>query len=167
MSLLSRNSSSGAAKQPAQVVQQSDLFFSVSPQVHPSMTPTADKLKMQHNVIGKMTNTCELFAANPGVRSVQPNGSECYHTSQLYGDSISCQELAHNLKEYDLCLALSASSPSQQSTVLGMVDTSHLTEANYNAGSFTVKTGTRGSMRVNLEKSGNLHFIRSIDYMLN
>ncbi len=166
MSLLARKTTANVAKQPAQVVQQSDLFFTIAPQVHPSMTPTADKLRAQHDVISKMTNACELFAANPGVKTTQACGAECYHTSQLFGDSISCEELSHNLTTYGLCLALSASSPSQKSTVLGMVDASHLTDANYNAGGFTIQTGTRGSMRVNLEKVKNLHFIRSIDYMI-
>ena len=165
MSLLARSSAASAAKQPAQVVQTSDLFFTVAPQVHPAITPTADKLRAQHNVISKMTNACELFAANPGVKTVQPNGVECYHTSQLFGDSISCQELKHNLETYGLCLALSASSPSQRSTVLGMVDASMLTDQNFSAGGFVIKTGTRGSMKVNIEKSGNLNYIRSIDYM--
>ena len=166
MSLLARKTTANVAKQPAQVVQQSDLFFTIAPQVHPSMTPTADKLRAQHDVISKMTNACELFAANPGVKSTQDCGAECYHTSQLFGESISCEELAHNMSTYGLCLALSASSPSQRSTVLGMVDSTHLTATNYKAGGFTIQTGTRGSMRVNLEKVKNLHYIRSIDYMI-
>ena len=166
MSLLARKTTANVAKQPTQVVQQSDLFFTIAPQVHPSVTPTADKLKVQHNVISKMTNACELFAANPGVKTTAACGAECYHTSQLFGNSISCEELSHNMSEYGLCLALSASSPSQKSTVLGMVDASHLTNANFKAGGFTVQTGTRGSMHVNVEQVGKLHYVRSIDYKI-
>ena len=169
MSLLVRKSTANVAKQPPQVVQSSDCFFTIAPQVHPSHVPTADLLKAQSSVISSMSDSCELFAANPGVKSSQKGGVECYHTSQLFGDSISTEELAHNLKEYNLCLALSCSLPSKNTTVLGMVSHADLEPGNFNSNGFCgfqIQTGKRGSMNVNVEKVGKLHYIRSIDYMI-
>ena len=99
MSLLRSKPASAAL--PPQVVT-SDLYFNIQPQTHPGATPTADKLRTQTHVISAMTQQCsDLFSANPGVRSFQ-NGGEVFHTSQLYGESVSVEELAHNMQEHCL-----------------------------------------------------------------
>lgn len=171
MSLLRSNSSRRAVQQP-QVVS-SDMYFNMMPQTHPGMTPTADKLKVQQTVIANMRKDCsDLFSSNPAVRSHQHN-TEIYHTSQLYGTSISVEELAENMKQYDLCLAISATSPTSRSSTLGMLDTSHLTSENLKKGFVKIKTGETGTMVVSFKKGtgnpnaqdgANFHYISSVDY---
>lgn len=166
MSLL-RRKSAAVAKQPPQVVK-SDLYFNIQPQSHPGVTPTADKLRSQTHVMSSMVSQCsDLFSVNPGVRSFQ-NGGEIYHTSQLYGESVSVEELAHNLEEYGLCLAVSATMPSQKLTTLGMLDKSHFSQENIHQGFVRIETGTRGAMVVSFKQGDKgLHYIHSIDFHVN
>lgn len=162
MSLLSSKSAARAIQQP-QVVT-SDMYFNMMPQTHPGVTPTADKLKVQQVVIANMRKECiDLFSSNPAVRSHQ-HSTEIYHTSQLYGKSISVEELSENMKQYDLCLAISATSPTSRSSTLGMLDTSHLTAANLKRGFVKIKTGETGTMVVSFQQDGEVHYISSVDY---
>lgn len=167
MSLLSRKTS----EQPKTAVSSSDVFFNFSPQTHPAAQPTAAKLKTQTGVMEKMKSSCpDLFQSNPGVKSVQ-QGNEIFHTSQLYAsggkNAVSMEELAHNLSEYDLCLAVSAISPEKNTTTLAMLDANHINEAlKTNAEFITLKTGERGHMVVSFQKKNGLHWIKSIDYHL-
>ena len=170
MSLLRRSArkagASAVAKPPLQVVS-SDLFFNIQPQTHPGVTPTADKLRMANTVMTNMNKECaDLFSINPGVRSFQ-GGSTVYHTSQLYGESVSCEELRHNLSTHGLCLAISASVPNK-TTTLAMLDASHLTPEACQAGYVKLPTGTSGSMVVSFRPSKNgLHYVHSVDYHVN
>ena len=166
MSLLA--SSKRRVTQTPQVVS-SETYFNVTPQTHPSVTPTADKLKVQQEVIGNMRKQCsDLFSSNPAVRSHQLS-TEIYHTSQLYGESISLEELADNMKAHDLCLAISATSPDSRSSALAMMDTSHLTKENLDLGYVKLQKGEGGTMVVSFSKgttaaTNNLHYISSIDF---
>ena len=82
----------------------------------------------------------------------------------MYGESVSVEELAHNLKEHNLCLAVSANMPSAGTTALAMLDASHLTPENCRAGHVAVETGTKGSMVVSFQPKGGLHYIKSVDF---
>lgn len=157
-----------AAAAPSPQVVSSDLYFNIQPQTHPAVAPTADKLRAQTQVMSNMQTQCaDLFTANPGVRSFQ-NGGEIYHTSQLYGTSVSVEELSHNLSEYGLCLAVSATMPSKNTNILGMLDASHLSEASCKQGFARIETGTKGAMVVSFRKgANNLHYINSVDFHVN
>lgn len=165
MSLLSRKS----AAQPQTTVTSSDIFFNFSPQTHPANMPTAQKLKQQTDVMEKMKAlNLDIFKSNPAVKSVQ-HGHDVYHTSQIYTannkNSVSVEELAHNLSEYDLCLAVSAISPSTNSTMLAMLDGNNLKNAlQANETSVTLPTGQKGHMVVSFQKKNNLHWISSVDF---
>lgn len=166
MSMLRRKPAAVAAAPSPQVVS-SDLYFNIQPQTHPAVAPTADKLRAQTQVIANMQTQCaDLFTANPGVRSFQ-NGSEIFHTSQLYGTSVSVEELAHNMNEYGLCLAVSATMPSKNSNILGMLDASKLTAENCSAGHVRISTGTKGAMVVSFRENNGLHYIHSVDFHVN
>ena len=160
-----RKKPSAAVAAPSAQVVCSDLYFNIQPQTHPAVTPTADKLRAQTRVISSMHAQCaDLFTANPGVRSFQ-NGGVIYHTSQLYGESVSVEELAHNLGEYGLCLAVSAKMPSNNTNILGMLDASHLSKASCRTGFARIETGTKGAMVVSFRQgANNLHYIHSIDF---
>lgn len=84
----------------------------------------------------------------------------------MYGESVSVEELAHNLKQHDLCLAVSANMPSAGggTSALSMLDATHLTPENCRAGHVAVQTGTQGSMVVSFQPKGNLHYIKSVDF---
>ena len=61
MSLLSRKN----AAQPKTTVTASDVFFNFSPQAHPGTMPTAQKLKLQTEVIQKMkSSNLDIFKSN-------------------------------------------------------------------------------------------------------
>ena len=165
MSLLRKSARPAAAPAP-QVVTAKDMYFNIQPQSHPGVVaPTAEKLRVQQHVMGSMQRQCaDLFSANPACRSFQ-HGSEIFHTSQMYGESVSVEELAHNLKEHDLCLAISATAPSAGSSALSMLDASHLTPENCLAGQVAVETGSKGSMVVSFQKGAKgLHYIKSVDF---
>lgn len=166
MSLIRRKPA--VAKQQGPQVVSSDLYFNIQPQTHPAVTPTADKLRAQTHVMTAMQTECaDLFSANPGVRSFQ-NGSEIFHTSQLYGQSISVEELSHNLNEYGLCLAVSATMPSKSTSTLGMLDSSHMTPEMCKQGFARIKTGATGEMVVSYKQGEKgLHFIHSVDFHVN
>lgn len=166
MSLIRRQAAT--PKQQGPQVVSSDLYFNIQPQTHPGVTPTADKLRAQTQVMSSMQSQCsDLFTANPGVRSFQ-NGSEIFHTSQLYGESVSVEELSHNLHEYNLCLAVSATSPSKSTSTLAMLDCSHMTPEVLQQGYVKVKTGTKGEMTVSFKPgSKGLHYIHSVDFHVN
>ena len=166
MSLLRRQTHPAAA-QPPQVLA-SDSYFNIQPQQHPASTPSAALLRTQTQVMSNMTKECaDLFSVNPGVQSYQHN-SEIYHTSQLYGDSVSVEELAHNLEQHKLCLAVSHTMPASSSTTLAMLDHTHLTEEACRAGFVSVPTGSKGSMNIALKPGTNgLHYIRSVDFHVN
>ena len=165
MSMLRRKPAAAAAPSP-QVVS-TDLYFNIQPQRHPAVAPTADKLRAQTQVIGAMQKECaDLFSGNPGVQSYQ-NGQQIYHTSQLYGDSVSVEELSHNMDEYGLCLAVSATMPSRNTNTRGMLDSSHFTKENLQKGHVRVQTGTRGAMVVSFKEKNGLHYIHSVDFHVN
>lgn len=165
MSLIRRQPA--VAKQQAPQVVSSDLYFNIQPQTHPGVTPTADKLRAQTHVMASMQSQCaDLFSANPGVRSFQ-NGGEIFHTSQLYGQSVSVEELSYNLKEYGLCLAVSATMPSKSTTALAMLDSTHMTPEVIQTGYAKVATGTKGEMVVSFKEVKGLHYIHSIDFHVN
>jgi len=166
MSLLA--SSKRRATQKPQVVS-SETYFNLTPQAHPAVTPTADKLKVTQEVIGNMRRECnDLFSSNPAVRSHQ-HSTEIYHTSQLYGESISMEELSDQMKAYDLCVAVSVTSPDSRSSSLAMLDTSHLNRDNLNQGYVKLEKGNGGTMVVSFTKGSkpltrDLHYVSSIDY---
>ena len=166
MSLLS--SSRKRASQNQQVVS-SETYFNVTPQTPPGATPTADKLKVQQEIIGNMRKECsDLFSANPAVRSHQLS-TEIYHTSQLYGQRISLEELNDNMKAHDLCLAVSVTHPDSNSSYLSMLDPSHLTAEHLKRGYVKLQTGDKGVMVVsysagNTASTRKFHYISSIDY---
>lgn len=166
MSLLRRQSAPAAA-QPPQVVS-SDSYFIIKPQQHPGTTPSAALLHTQTQVLSNMQKQCaDLFSLNPAVQSYQHN-SEIFHTSQLYGDSVSVEELAHNMEQHSLCLAVNHTMPSAGSSTLGMLDHTHLTEAACRAGFVSIPTGNKGSMNVAFKQgSDGLHYIRSVDFHVN
>lgn len=162
-----RTRTKAVAAAPSPQVVSSDLYFNIQPQTHPGIAPTADKLRAQTHVMSNMQAQCaDLFTANPGVRSFQ-NGGEIYHTSQLYGESVSVEELAHNLSEYGLCLAVSATMPSKNTNILGMLDASHLTKENCRQGFTRIETGMKGAMVVSFRESNGLHYIHSVDFHVN
>jgi len=156
-----------AAAAPSPQVVTSDLYFNIKPETHPAVAPTADKLRSQTQVMASMNAQCaDLFTANPGVRSFQ-NGGEVFHTSQLYGESVSVEELSHNMNEHGLCLAVSATVPSKNTSTLGMLDASHLSMANCKQGFARIETGTKGAMVVSFKQNNGLHYIHSIDFHVN
>lgn len=166
MSLLSSSRKRGV--QAPQVVS-SETYFNVTPQTHPGTTPTADKLKVQQEIISNMRKECsDLFSANPAVRSHQ-HSTEIYHTSQLYGQSISLEELSDEMKAHNLCLSVSVTHPDSSSSYLSMLDTSHLTAEHMKKGYVKLPTGDKGVMVVsyttgNTAATRKLHYISSIDY---
>ena len=170
MSLLSKKN----AAQPKTTVTASDIFFNFSPQAHPGTMPTAQKLKLQTEVIQKMkSSNLDIFKSNPAVKSVQVGhdgeGYDVYHTSQIYTTgakhSSSVEELAHALSEHDLCLAVSAISPSINSTTLSMLDGKTLKDAlKANQTSVSLPAGEKGHMVVSWKKQGGLNWISSVDF---
>ena len=83
----------------------------------------------------------------------------------MYGESVSAEELAHNLKEHDLCLAVSATAPSAGSSALSMLDASHLSAEHLQNGHVAVETGSKGTMVVSFQKGAKgLHYIKSVDF---
>jgi len=146
----------------------SDSYFNIQPQQHPATTPSAALLRTQTQVMSNMQKQCaDLFSVNPGVQSYQ-HQTEIYHTSQLYGDSVSVEELAHNLEQHNLCLAVSHTMPSASTSTLGMLDHTHLTAEACKTGYATVATGSKGNMVVSLKPGANgLHYIRSVDFHVN
>ena len=54
------------------------------------------------------------------------------------------EELAHNMNEYGLCLAVSATMPSKNTNILGMLDASHLSEASCKQGFAALRRAQRG-----------------------
>ena len=164
MSMLRRKTASAVSAAPSPQVVSTDLYFNIQPQRHPAVLPTADKLRAQTQVIGAMQKECaDLFSGNPGVQSMQ-NGKQIYHTSQLYGNSVSVEELTHNMNEYGLCLAVSATMPSKNTNALGMLDTSNLTPENLQKGYARIQIGTKGAMVVSFKQANGLHYIQSVDY---
>lgn len=105
--------------------------------------------------------------AHPDTYRSFQNGGTVFHTSQLYGESVSCEELSHNLSTHGLCLAISASVPNK-TTTLAMLDASHLTPEACQAGFVKLPTGSAGSMVVSFRPAKNgLHYVHSIDYHVN
>ena len=170
MSLLSRKNTA----QPKTAVTASDIFFNFSPQTHPGTMPTAQKLKQQTEVIQNMkSSNLDIFKSNPAVKSVQKghDGQEydVYHTSQIYTagakHSSSVEELAHALNEHDLCLAVSAISPSANTTTLSMMDGKTLSNAlRENQTSVSLPAGDKGHMVVSWKKQEGLNWISSVDF---
>lgn len=164
MSLLS----SRTRRQQPQIVS-SDMFFNFTPQTHPGVVSTSEELKIQQRVMKNMQSECtELFTSNRAVKSEQ-EGREVYHTSGLYGtgkNSISVQELKQTMDQFNLACAVSFSSPSENTSTLAMLDSSHLSEENLNEGHVYLEAGDKALMLVSFQKKGSEHYIESVDYHL-
>lgn len=164
MSLLS----SKKRQQQPQVVS-SDMFFNLTPQTHPGIVSTSEELKVQQKVIKNMQTECsELFSSNKAVKSEQ-NGKEVYHTSGIYGqgkNSISLQELKQTMDQFNLACSVSFSSPSSNTTTLSMMDSSHLSDENLEAGHVYLEAGDKALMLVSFSKKGKEHYVESVDYHL-
>ena len=159
MSLLSRK----VQQQGPQVVK-SGSFFHITPQTHPGVVSTSESLRVQQTVIGNMQRECaDLFSSNSAVKSNQ-NDQDIYHTSGLYGKSISVEELRDTMQEFDLSCAVSFSSPSANCTTLSMLDAKHLTKENLRAGYVSLPAGERGNMVVSFKKHKGKHYIQSVDF---
>jgi len=161
MSLLSRK----AGQQKPQVVA-SGSFFNITPQTHPGVVSTSENLRAQQNVIGNMQRDCaDLFSSNAAVKSNQ-NNQDIFHTSGLYGKSISVEELKDTLEQFNLSCSVSFSSPTANCTTLSMLDASHLTPENLKAGFVSLAAGDQGHMVVSFKKAGKNHYIKSVDFHL-
>ena len=164
MSLLS----SKRRQQQPQVVS-SDMFFNFTPQTHPGVVSTSEELKIQQKVIKNMQADCsELFTSNTAVKSEQ-NGREVYHTRGIYGqgkNSISLQELKQTMDQFNLACSVSFCSPASNTTTLSMMDSSHLSKENLEAGHAYLEAGDKAVMLVSFSKKGKEHYIESVDYHL-
>lgn len=116
-----------------------------------------------------MQTACsEIFSSNRAVKSEQ-NGREVYHTSGIYGagkNSISLQELKQTMDQFNLACAVSFSSPSNNTSTLAMLDSSHINEETLKAGQVYLEAGEKALMLVSFSKRGKEHYIESVDYHL-